>query len=348
MTQTYRPVVLVDTTNLSRDEWLAHRRCGIGGSDAAAVLGISPWRTARDLYYDKLGIAEVQPDEENWVQLEMGNLLEPLVARIFEKKTGLKVFKRKAMFQHPQYPWMLADLDYLVELPDGSTAILEIKTTNYNARDNWWYNGEEIVPVYYESQGRHYMAVMNIDRVYFCCLYGNREDEAIIRHIDRDEAYEEELILAEQTFWQDNVLARTPPPYVEDGDLIMESLRRWRGPSEKDVPPTQFALPQYQLIRRYMELVQEKSRWDADLKEIDAELSRVKAQIIAAMGQSSSAVYDTGEGGFKVTYNPVRKLGITKENLERLKEVHPDIYAEYVTTQVSRRFNIKETKPEAA
>lgn len=135
MTHAYQPNVLVDTTNLSRDEWLAYRRYGIGGSDAAAILGISPWRTARDLYYDKLGIAEVSENEDNWVQLEMGNLLEPLVAQIFEKKTGLKVFKRKAMFQHPKYPWMLADLDYLVELPDGSTAILEIKTTNYNARD---------------------------------------------------------------------------------------------------------------------------------------------------------------------------------------------------------------------
>ena len=135
MTHAYQPNVLVDTTNLSRDEWLAYRRYGIGGSDAAAILGISPWRTARDLYYDKLGIAEVSENEDNWVQLEMGNLLEPLVAQIFEKKTGLKVFKRKAMFQHAKYPWMLADLDYLVELPDGSTAILEIKTTNYNARE---------------------------------------------------------------------------------------------------------------------------------------------------------------------------------------------------------------------
>lgn len=77
---------------------------------------------------------------------------------------------------------MLADLDYLVEMPGGGTAILEIKTTNYNARDNWWYNGQEIVPVYYESQGGHYMSVMDIDRVYFCCLYGNTEDETIIRH----------------------------------------------------------------------------------------------------------------------------------------------------------------------
>lgn len=151
---TYQPNVLVDTTNLSREKWLEYRRLGIGGSDVAAILGISPFRTARDLYYDKLNIVTAD-DEGNWVAMEMGNLLEPLVAKIFARKTGLKVFKRQCMFQHPHHPWMLADLDYLVELPDGSIAILEIKTTNYNARDNWWYNGNEIVPIYYESQGRH-------------------------------------------------------------------------------------------------------------------------------------------------------------------------------------------------
>lgn len=177
LTQTleYQPLVLVETENLSRDEWLAYRRRGIGGSDAAAVLGISPFRTGRDLYFDKRGIA-VPDDEENWVAKEVGNLLEDLVARIFSKKTGLQVFKRPYMFQHPHYPWMLADLDYLVELPDGTFAILECKTTNYNARDKWWSDGVETVPVYYEAQGRHYMAVVNLSRVYFCCLYGNNED----------------------------------------------------------------------------------------------------------------------------------------------------------------------------
>ena len=153
MNQDYQPQVLVETGNLSREEWLAYRRKGIGGSDVAAVLGVSPFRTARDLYYDKLGIAAPVVSDDNWVQLEVGNLLEPLVARIFEKKTGLKVYQRKAMFYHPKYPWMQADLDYLVDLPDGATAILEIKTTNYNARDNWWYNGQEIVPLYYDTQG---------------------------------------------------------------------------------------------------------------------------------------------------------------------------------------------------
>ena len=245
----YQPSVLVETADLSRDEWLAYRRKGIGGSDASAVLGISPFRTARDLYFDKLNIVTAD-DGGNWVAMEMGNLLEDLVARIFAKKTGLRIFQRKVMYQHPRYPWMLADLDYLVEQPDGTLAILEIKTTNYNARDKWEYNGEEIVPAYYEAQGRHYMAVVNLNRVYFCCLYGNSEDEVIIRCIDRDMAYEQELIALEDYFWHDNVLAKNPPPYTEDGDLILESLRRSLGPANQDAPPVLITPPQFARVAR--------------------------------------------------------------------------------------------------
>ena len=200
------PKVLVSTENLTEQEWLAYRRQGIGGSDVAAILGISPFRTARDLYDDKLNIASAVDDTGNWVALEMGHLLEPLVAQIFTKKTGLEVFQIKKMFQHPQYPFMLADVDYFVRLPNGKIALLEIKTTNYNAKDHWWKDGEEYVPVYYETQGRHYMAVMDMDEIFYCCLYGNNEDEAIIRHLYRDREYEQEMVYLEREFWHDHIL----------------------------------------------------------------------------------------------------------------------------------------------
>ena len=272
----YAPQILVGTEGLPREQWLEYRRKGIGGSDAAAVLGISPFRTGRDLYYDKLNIVTAD-DAENWVQLEVGTLLEPLVAKIFAHKTGYKIYRRPFMFRHPLYPWMLADLDYMVELPDGTTAILEIKTTNYNAKDNWWYNGEEIVPIYYESQGRHYMTVMNIDRVYFCCLYGNSEDEAIIRRIDRDMAYEEELIALERDFWENHVLTKTPPPYVEaDGDLILESLRRKMGPADKDAPPVLLGQTQFGQLSMILSLQEQKKTLSADVNKLDKDIKRLK------------------------------------------------------------------------
>lgn len=123
------PLVVVETAELTREEWLNYRRQGIGGSDAAAVLGVSPFTTARDLYYDKRGIVSAIEDDSNWVQLEVGHLLEDLVARIFAKKTDYRIFQIKKMFRHPVHTFMLADLDYFVELPDGTTAILEIKTS---------------------------------------------------------------------------------------------------------------------------------------------------------------------------------------------------------------------------
>ena len=119
----YAPRVFVDTTDLSREEWLAYRRQGIGGSDAASIMGISPFRTARDIYYDKLGLVTTAEYEGNWVALKMGHLLEDLVAEIFTRKTGLPIFKLERMFQHPLYPFMLADVDFFITLPNGQTAI---------------------------------------------------------------------------------------------------------------------------------------------------------------------------------------------------------------------------------
>lgn len=305
--ETHQPQVLVETVGLSEKEWLAYRRKGIGGSDVAALLGISPWRTARDLYYDKLNIAAVEDNENNWVALEMGHLLEPLVAKIFQHRTGYKIYQVKKMFQHPKYPWMLADVDYFVELPDGTTAILEIKTTNYNAKDHWWLDGEETVPVYYETQGRHYMAVMDVDRCFFCCLYGNNEEETIIREIRRDEAYEDEMIFLEQHFWENHVLAKTPPPYTEDGDLVIESVRRHTGPADKDAPVVTFDYSLTAKLMRYLQLQEEKKRAEKDSKEIDADMQRLKGALIAEMGKSCKAICQQDGVNYTVTYNPVRK-----------------------------------------
>ena len=343
-----QPNVLTSTADLTREAWLTYRRLGIGGSDAASVLGISPFRTGVDLYYDKLGLP-MEDSEENWVAMEVGTLLEDLVARIFAKKTGLEVCPMPVMFQHTEHPWMLADLDFLVEMPDGSTAILECKTTNYNARDKWEYDGKPIVPQYYEAQGRHYMAVMNLNRVYFCCLYGNSEDEVIIRSIDRDLKYEAELIALEEHFWVNHVKAKIPPPYIEDdGALILESLRRCLGPSCKDMPPAAFTETQSENVRRYVELRDQKSALNASVKTLEDEMERLKASIVADMVGSWSAAYEDGNGSYIVTRSPSRRVGISKDGLLRLKEAHPDIYDEYVSVTESQTFRVKFAAAKAA
>ena len=272
----HSPLVVVDTEPLSREEWLACRRQGIGGSDVAGIMGISPFRTARDIYYDKLNIAPVEEEPENWVALEVGNLLEGLVAKIFHKKSGLEIFQVKKMFRHPLYPFMLADVDYFVRLPDGETAILEIKTTNYNATDAWWQDGREIVPPYYEAQGRHYMAVMDADRVFFCCLYGNTEDESIIREIRRDMAYEQEMVYLEQYFWENHVLAKNPPPYTEDSAQILGSVQRYCGPADTGAPVLELGADMTETLMYYLRLQEEKKKAEKRSEELEKELERVR------------------------------------------------------------------------
>ena len=337
----YQPVAIVDTSELSREEWLEYRRAGLGGSDASAALGVSPFVTMRDLYYDKCNIVSAIDDEDNWVALEVGNLLEELVSRIFHVKTGYRVIPIKTMFRHPHYPFMLADLDFLVEMLDGTTAILEIKTTNAGAIGKWWDDGNEIIPLNYELQGRHYMCVTNINRVYFCCLYGNTEDEVIIRTLDRDPLYEDELVYLEKHFWENHVLTRIPPAYIENGDLILKSVYKHFGEADSNAPEVLLDEGNVSNIARFLELQQQKSELEQPVKEIEKQMKQLKGLIAAEMGTSHTAFCNVGDESYQVAYKPTLKAGIDKKNLLRLKMQYPDLYDEFATVSESRRFSVK-------
>ena len=85
-----------------RDEWLAWRRGGIGASDIAGILGISPWASPYSVWANKVGLVA---DEESTEQMEMGLDMEPAVERMFHRKTGLWVACQQELVQHPDLPW---------------------------------------------------------------------------------------------------------------------------------------------------------------------------------------------------------------------------------------------------
>ena len=344
----YTPKVFADTTDLSREEWLAYRRHGIGGSDAAAIMGISPFRTARDIYYDKLNLVTVDEYEGNWVALRIGHLLEDLVAEIFTKVTGLPIYKIKRMFQHPLNLFMLADVDFFIKLPNGRTAILEIKTTNYNAKRHWWKEGKEIVPEYYEAQGRHYMTVMNVDEVYFCCLYGNNEDEVIIRHITRDYLYESELIFLEKCFWNDHVMAHVPPPYTETAELIDASIKRYAEPVDLSQDAIQLSEASKQHFAEYLALQAQKSEKEQEVNALSDIIQRLRALITAEMGSHCTAYCEVGGSDYKITYNPTQKARIKKKDMLRLQTLFPEAYQQCVTFSKYRTFRVNAAQKEDA
>jgi predicted phage-related endonuclease len=205
-----------------------------------------------------------------------------------------------------------------------------------------------MLPFNYEIQGRHYMAVMNINRVYFCCLYGNNENEVLIRRVDRDMNFEAELIMLEKDFWENNVMAKVPPPYIENGELVLRSVMRRFGAADTSAPEVVLNGEYSANLARYLELSQTKSALNRQVKAVDSEIVKIKGLIAEGMGNSCAAACEVNGTAYTITYNPSQRLMIVKDGLARLKDCHPDIYKEYVTASESRRFYVKPKREESA
>ena len=135
-----RPALkLVKTQDLNRDQWLQVRKGGIGSSDAAAAVGLNPYKSQLELWMEKTGqdeqLPKVDPQDES-SPLYWGTLLEPIVAAHYTRRTGNKVRRVNAVLQHPTEPWMLANLDREV-MGTPEVQILECKTAGINGARLW-------------------------------------------------------------------------------------------------------------------------------------------------------------------------------------------------------------------
>lgn len=335
------PLVIVETEGLTEEVWLDYRRKGIGGSDVAAVYGISPWVTTRELYYDKCGIQPAVQEDGNWVAMEVGHRLESLVAEVFRRKTGFKVWKDSRMFAHPDpaLRFMQADLDYMVEDNKGRQGILEIKTTGFFNRDEW---SDDTPPYHYELQARHYMAVMDLDFVWFACLYGNNESQFIMCKIERDLDIEKDMIAQESHFWTMNVLAGVEPPITEEARLALDCIRRHYGPAVKGLPAVNIPGTYYSALEEYLTLATEKRALDQQANELAERMKGLTVPIIDLMGNACQAECVAGPGlQYKISYSPRYRTGISRDALEKLKAQEPDIYDQYVSVSESRVFTVK-------
>jgi predicted phage-related endonuclease len=195
------------------------------------------------------------------------------------------------MFAHPDYPFMLANIDYYVEMQDGTQAILECKTANYNSQDKW---ADGALPINYELQIRHYMAVMNIDTAFCACLFGNNESEFAYRKIDRDFDYEYDIIEQERHFWEEYVQKKIEPPYTESPDLALESIRRYYGSTDLSAPTVNLDENLSETIEKYLDLRSRKLELDHKSQDIDDEMKQLTTPIIELMGTNCKAVCQSG------------------------------------------------------
>lgn len=308
-------ITKVKTAN--HDEWKALRGEYIGGSDAAAVVGLNPYRSQFSLWAEKTGKV---PGFEGNLATEVGTYLEEFVAQKFSEVTGKKVRRANQSFLNSDYPWAIANIDREIV---GEDAGLEIKTTSeLNLRK---FKGGEY-PAQYYCQAVHYMAVTRKKRWYLAVLIGNREFKWFV--IDRDEDEIKALMEAEEMFWE--MVVKNIPP-MPDGTSSSTATLSSLYPESDD---TECSLYGYEDdAARYLEVCQ-------TIKALEAQRDELGNRIKAHMGTTSLA---TGSK-HKVTW---RQQSRTTLDQKKLAKDYPNIDLEkYRKTSSYRVFKVAELKGE--
>ena len=305
--------VLVPTLGMEREEWLKHRRRGIGGSDAAAIAGLNPWKSPVEVYYEKLG--EIPPVEDN-ERMYWGRVLEDIVAREFSERTGKRVRRRNAILQHPKHGFMIGNIDR--ELV-GEKVGLECKTVGEYSKDDW---KEDRVPEQYIIQCQHYMAVTGYKGWWIAALIGG--NKFVYKYIERDETIIDALIDIETAFWQ-MVQEKTPPPM--DGTDSAGNVLKLMYPESK--PNTAINLP-----NEAAELIEIREALKVQVKELDMRLAETENKLKAMLGDNESGRV----GEHLITWKTIVS---NRVDTKKLKEKHLDVYRECCQESSYRRFNIK-------
>lgn len=212
---------LIRTSELNRQQWLDVRRGGIGSSDAAAAVGLNPYKSQLELWLEKSGrqdsLPKTDPNDEA-SPMYWGTLLEPIVAAHYTKRSGNRVRRVNAVLQHPSEPWMLANIDREV-VGAADVQILECKTAGINGARLW----RDGVPEYVQLQVMHQLAVTGKQAADVAVLIGGQELQ--IHRIQRDATMIKQLIELERQFWH-WVESDTPPPAdgSDSADLALRCL----------------------------------------------------------------------------------------------------------------------------
>ncbi|MCC8162238.1 MAG: YqaJ viral recombinase family protein [Lachnospiraceae bacterium] len=306
--------VVVKTAHLSRQEWLRYRTTGIGGSDVSVIAGINPFKSVHQLWLEKTRQAE--PDEGENEYTHFGTLLEPVVRKEFMERTGLKVRQKHMLLQSEDYPFMLADLDGVIN-DNGEPCIFEAKTASAYKQEVW----EEGVPAPYILQVQHYMAVTGAKRTYIAALVGG--NHFFYHVVERDEEMIGKIVAMEKHFWETYVLGGVEP--VPDGSAATTDYfnSRFRISNGETI-----VLPEEALT-----VCEEYERISRQMKELETAKNAAANQLKSYLKEAEIGTV----GDRKVVWKSISKTSV---DTKRLKSEQPDIYADYLTQSSYRRLSV--------
>ncbi|WP_088005630.1 YqaJ viral recombinase family protein [Indiicoccus explosivorum] len=309
-------VQAVSTKDMSREEWLQERTKGIGGSDASIILGLNKYKTPFELWLEKTGQTEMEDSAGEAAYF--GNVLEELVAKEFEIRTGKKVRKRNAILQHSDHPFIMANIDRKVV---GESAVLECKTASaYLAKD--WESDE--IPESYLVQVQHYLGVTGYDKAYMAVLIGGQR--FVWKEIERDQELIDLIFEAEVHFWTHHVENKVAPAL--DGSSAAEKFLRERydkGDADKSID----------LGHAYKGKIEQYRELKNSIKQLEEQKKLLENEMKYELKEAETGIVHNYQVNWKtITANRV--------DSKALKEKFPDVYRQVMKESSYRKFDIKE------
>lgn len=305
-----------------RVEWLSWRRGGLGASDVAGVLGISPWASPYSVWCDKTDPNTPVDDEAMGEDIESGRMLEDAVIEWFVTRSGLEIAAKQYRATHPTVPWARATLDGLLADSNEPVAVLEVKVSADRARD-WADDG---IPAYYQAQAQWQMWVTGIDVAVFAVLHADRG--ARLRRYDLVADPTDQAFIVERCtrFWDDHVLGATPPPVDAHRATTYALGRRRAG----ELPP--------------VDLDADPATEQAviDIADLDVHLARLTEARTLAENTIKAALDEATEGtsmhARSITWRPHERHGL---DTKAIRANHPRISKRYATTTTVRPFKFR-------
>lgn len=327
------------TVQQTRAEWLAERRTGIGGSDVAALLGLSKWATPYELWLDKTGQTPIDDSPETPAQY-WGSRLEAVVAAEYQGRTGRKVQRINTMIRHPERDYLLANLDRAVVNPeiagnvrwrDGKLTtdrVLECKTAHAFAAGEWGEPGSDDVPQSYLVQVMWYLGITGCAIADLAVLIGGSDYR--IYTIERDGELIADLQEAAADFWTKHVQAGIAP----DPQTVEDARHRW---------PQHLAAKQAVVGFEARDACIRLAEIGEQMKALEKEKDSLQALVMGHMGDAESAVFTAGDPALATWKTQSAK----RLDQKALREAHPDLVDLYTTTSSTRVFRLGKAAKEA-
>lgn len=289
----------------------------IGGSDAAAVCGLCPYRSPVDVWLEKTGRSAPKDLSENEA-VQWGNILEPVIRDQYELETGYTVSPGEFVVSD-RIPWLCANVDGYAQPFDGSSRVLEIKTAGSRQAHLWGEPGTDAVPQQYVVQVMHYLAVTELSSADLAVLVGGQRFR--IYHVPRDEALIDWLLEREAAFWE-CVTNDTPPEDRRIGDAAKLFPKSF-GQSVVASSAIHQAVTDLRAI-------------DFTIKQLETKKDGFIDSIQTYMREAAELTDAQGE--VLATW---KSFETTRVDQSALAKDHPEVFASCRRTTSYRRFNLK-------